>query len=291
MTPLETVKDAALDQAGIRLLIKRDDLTASHLMGNKARKLKYNLQAACTLGHTKLATFGGAYSNHIYATAAAGKIHGFDTFGFIRGEEHLPLNPVLAFATRGGMRLFYIDRDFYRQKNSAVMADYVRQRCGEVYVLPEGGSNALAVKGCMEIVPEIQTQLGSDCDVIAVAMGTGATLAGVIRSLKPTQRALGFSALKNGEFLKRDVVGWLDGEIEADWSICSAYAGNGYAKTTPELLTFIDRFTQRTGIPLDPVYTGKMMFGLYDQIVRGDFARGATLVALHSGGYVPSFGG
>jgi 1-aminocyclopropane-1-carboxylate deaminase len=279
-TPLQEITDVRLESAGVRLFVKRDDLANSPLSGNKARKLKYNLLEARRQNHTRIATFGGAYSNHIRATALAGKLYGFQTFGFIRGEEERALNTVLQFAVACGMQLIPVDRSRYRDKSSAVMKQWIFDICGDCYLLPEGGTNALAVQGCAEIVPE----LDQDFDLICCAVGTGGTLAGIAQSLKPGQRAMGFSALKGGAFLRDDVTQWLEG-AQSNWSICADYSFGGYAKTMPELLAFIADFTARTGVPLDPVYTGKMFFGIYDLIARGTFTRGTTIVAVHSGGY------
>ena len=252
-------------------------------MGNKWRKLKHNLLEARTHNHDTLATFGGAYSNHIYATAAAGQLFGFKTFGFIRGEEHSPLNPVLEFAASCKMKLFYIDREHYREKNLPKMEKFVLETCGRCYILPEGGSNALAVKGCEEIISEIKI----DFDMICCAVGTGATFAGLVRSLKPGQKALGFSALKDGLFLKDEILKWLDAsQAPSSWELNVDYHFGGYAKSQPQLYQFIQDFTARTNIPLDPVYTGKMMFGIYDLMKRQVLKRGSRVVAVHTGGYI-----
>jgi 1-aminocyclopropane-1-carboxylate deaminase len=276
-TPIDRVIDDRLKPHGVELWLKRDDLTRSHVMGNKWRKLKYNLSFAREQGYDRLATFGGAYSNHIYATAAAGHIFGFKTFGFIRGEEHKPLNSVLEFATTCGMELTYIDRSAYRDKHSSGMESYVLERCGSCYILPEGGTNSLAVKGCEEIVQEISI----DYDVMCCACGTGGTLAGLIRAISRPKIVLGFPALKNAEFLINDIrelVGPAS-EYSPQWS---------FAKSKPPLTAFMDKFTSRTGIPLDPIYTGKMLFGIYDLIERRLFKPGTRIVAIHTGGYHPA---
>lgn len=155
-SPLEEVNDEFLREHGVRLLLKRDDLISAEVPGNKWRKLHLNLQAAHEQGRSTLLTFGGAYSNHIRAVAAAGRACGFSTIGVIRGEEHLPLNWSLAYATGQGMRLEYLDRTTYRAKHMSEVIDGLRERFGDFYLLPEGGSNALAVRGCAAIADEIE---------------------------------------------------------------------------------------------------------------------------------------
>jgi 1-aminocyclopropane-1-carboxylate deaminase len=202
-SPLEELRDDRLTSAGLRLFLKRDDLISPDIPGNKWRKLKYNLEAARKQGHQVLLTFGGAYSNHIRATAAAGYYFGFATVGVIRGEEHLPLNPSLDYAIRHGMRLAYLDRAAYREKMSPEVIAMLCRRFGEFYLLPEGGSNADALRGCAEIPGEIDHRF----DLVCCPCGTGGTLAGLAQGLGPGQRALGFSVLKGGEFLGREVSG------------------------------------------------------------------------------------
>lgn len=251
--------------------------------GNKWRKLKYNLEQASILNKNTLLTFGGAWSNHIAATAAAGKRFGFNTIGLIRGESHDILNPTLQFAHDCGMRLEYVDRVTYRNKTSTVFTEELHQRYGEFYLLPEGGSNHLALKGCAEIVTDIDTAF----DVITVACGTGATLAGIVTALNPDQHAIGFAVLKGADFLNKDVGNMLidSGNPSAhNWHIECGYHFAGYAKASPELFAFIRQFNADFGIELDAVYTGKMFFGLFDLISKGAFDRGTRIIAVHTGG-------
>ncbi|WP_239134537.1 1-aminocyclopropane-1-carboxylate deaminase/D-cysteine desulfhydrase [Rugosimonospora africana] len=280
-SPLFELRDDRLERAQVRLLIKRDDLIHPEIPGNKWRKLSYNLSAATNAGHDTLLTFGGAYSNHLRATAAAGYYFGFRTIGVVRGEEHLPLNPSLEYATRRGMRLTYLDRTTYREKQSLTVIEALRREWGRFYLLPEGGSNSLALKGCAEIPEEIDATF----DVICCAVGTGGTLAGIAAGLREGQRAIGFSALKGGDFLADDVARLQSeaGLASANWRIECAYHFGGFAKTTPQLQTFIDTFAERHGIVLDRVYVAKMMFGIFDMIQTGAFPAGATMVAVITG--------
>lgn len=272
-----------LQERGVEVWVKREDLLHPHISGNKWRKLKYNLQEAQRQGHHTLLTFGGAYSNHIAATAAAGQAYGLRTIGIIRGEEHLPLNPTLALATETGMALHYISREKYRLKDEPAFLAALKEQFGQVYFLPEGGTNLLAVKGCTEIVQDIDMAY----DYICCAMGTGGTLAGIVAGLAGQQQVLGFPALKGGDFLKEEVqqlVQAYSGETYTNWQLITDYHFGGYAKAKPELLTFMEQFKQQHGIQLEPIYTGKMLFGLFDLITKGYFEAGSRIVAVHTGG-------
>jgi 1-aminocyclopropane-1-carboxylate deaminase len=279
---MQELHDERLARTGVRLLLKRDDLINPDVPGNKWRKLKYNLAEAERSGHRTLLTFGGAYSNHIRATAAAGERFGFSTIGVIRGEEHLPLNDSLAYAVRHGMRLTYLDRGTYRQQHDPAVIARLRQAFGRFYLVPEGGSNGLGVRGCAEI----STEVPDDFDVICCPCGTGGTLAGIALRLPSGQRALGFSVLKNGGFLVDEVIRLqreAAGREVGCWDIELGYHFGGYAKTTPELTAFIADFQRRHGLALDRVYVAKMMYGIIDLSRSGFFASGSTVIAVITG--------
>jgi 1-aminocyclopropane-1-carboxylate deaminase len=281
-SPVAELRDDRLTLAGVRLYLKRDDLISPDIPGNKWRKLKYNLQAAREQGQRTLLTFGGAYSNHIRATAAAGHYFGFETIGVIRGEQHLPLNPTLEYAVRHGMRLTYLDRATYRDKMSPGVIDALRGRFGGFCLLPEGGSNAAALRGCAEVPGEIGERFG----VICCPAGTGGTLAGIAHGLQAGQRALGFSVLNGGRFLGRDVAGLQReafGASSGNWSVEYGFHFGGYARRQPELDRFIADFQSRHNLVLDWVYTAKMMYGIFALADRGAFAPGTTVVAVVTG--------
>ncbi|GAB2479859.1 pyridoxal-phosphate dependent enzyme [Promicromonospora xylanilytica] len=281
-SPVEVLDDQRLAAAGVRLLLKRDDLIHPDLPGNKWRKLKYNLAAAQSAGAARLLTFGGAYSNHIRAVAAAGALFGFETVGVVRGEAHDPLNASLRFAADHGMRLTYLDRQTYRRKTDPDVIDRLHDRFGDFYLVPEGGSNALAVRGCAELVGEISDGF----DVICCGVGTGGTLAGIAAGLAPGQRAVGFSSLKGGDFLSDDVAALQRaalGEATGSWGIETGYHFGGYARSKPELVAFIDDFESRHGLRLDRVYVAKMMYGIYDLAARGVLPAGTRIVAVITG--------
>ncbi|MDP6921550.1 MAG: pyridoxal-phosphate dependent enzyme [Lutibacter sp.] len=281
---VQPVALSEIRDCGVSLAIKREDELHPVISGNKYRKLAYNLEEAARLQQTTLLTFGGAYSNHIAAVAGAGATFGFKTIGLIRGDELAadPVglsksNPTLAFASEQGMTCRFVSRSVYRQKTSRQFISGLRKELGDFYLVPEGGTNRLAVKGCEEILSEADAQYG----VICAAVGTGGTLSGIINSLQPGQRALGFPALK-GDFLTAEIQSYV--QTTDNWCLQTGYHFGGFAKISKELVTFINAFKQETGIPLDPVYTGKMMFGLVDLIKKGAFAKGTRILAIHTGG-------
>jgi 1-aminocyclopropane-1-carboxylate deaminase len=280
-SPLVELHDDRLIRSGIRVYLKRDDLIHPEVPGNKWRKLKYNLAAASDYGYGRLLTFGGAFSNHIRATAAAGQYVGFETIGVIRGEEHLPLNESLAYAVSQGMRLTYLDRETYRRKTDPDVLTVLLDEFGPCYVLPEGGSNGLAVRGCAELPAEVDIEF----DVICCATGTGGTLAGIAAGLQHDQQhALGFAVLKGGQFLDTEVrrLQTEYGTVTDNWSIDYDFHFGGYAKRKPELDAFIAEFKERHGIILDWVYEAKMLYGLFARIAEGAFPGDTTIVGVLS---------
>jgi 1-aminocyclopropane-1-carboxylate deaminase len=257
-SPLVEVHDELLQAREVRLYLKRDDLIHPDLNGNKWRKLKYNLEAARFTGASTLLTFGGAYSNNIRAVAAAGRYFDFRTIGIIRGEEHLPLNDSLAYAENNGMLLKYMDRTTYRRKSELQVVEQLHGEYGEFYLIPEGGSNSLALRGCVELVEEIEINF----DVICCSCGTGGTLAGIAGALRADQQALGFAVLKGASFLNDDVSAFQEstfGHATSNWSIEQGFHFGGYARKNDDLEKFISSFEARHGIPLEWVYEAKMM--------------------------------
>ena len=262
----------------IKLTIKREDMLHPYISGNKLRKLKYNVLQAKKEHRDTLLTFGGAYSNHIAATAAAGKEYGLKTIGIIRGEElqhKIKDNPTLLFAQNNGMEFKFISRDQYREKDRRDFIQLLQDQFGDFYLMPEGGTNALAVKGCEEIL----TENDSVFTHVACAVGTGGTIAGLINSALPHQKVLGFPALKAD--LSDDIFKFAR---PGNWELINDYHFGGYAKVSSALIEFINNFKDTTGIPLDPVYTGKMIFGVIDLIDKGYFNADATILAIHTGG-------
>jgi 1-aminocyclopropane-1-carboxylate deaminase/D-cysteine desulfhydrase-like pyridoxal-dependent ACC family enzyme len=282
-SPVQEIRDDLFTEKNVRLFIKRDDLLHDQISGNKIRKLKYNLLQAHSEGHHTLLTFGGAYSNHIYAVAAAGEIYGFKTIGVIRGEPYPDLNPTLEFAISKGMHLHYISRAKYRNKYFAGSVSKLKDMFGQFYMIPEGGTNSLALKGCTEIIDEIDIPY----DFITSCCGTGGTLAGIIAGLNGNHHAVGFPVLKGGEYLRKEIQDYIkkyNEKVYLNWHLVTDYHFGGYAKYSKELVEFINEFKRRQGIPLDPIYTGKMMSGLYDLISKDVFKKGSRIIAVHTGG-------
>ncbi|MGB5363889.1 MAG: pyridoxal-phosphate dependent enzyme [Aureibaculum sp.] len=264
----------------VEITIKREDKIHPYISGNKYRKIKYNLIAAKEQGYTTLLTFGGAFSNHIAATAATGCEFGFKTIGIIRGDEldqKINENPTLAYALKSGMYLKFISRTLYREKNETLFLEKLKQEFGSFYLLPEGGTNELAIKGCKEIL----TKDDEFFDYICVSVGTGGTIAGLINSALDHQKVLGFPALK-GDFLNNEIKKYI--KSIKDWKLINDYHFGGYGKINSDLITFINKFKKETEIPLDPVYTGKMMYGIIDMIKNDYFKSNSKILIIHTGG-------
>jgi 1-aminocyclopropane-1-carboxylate deaminase len=274
-SPLQQIIDPILKDFPVKLYIKRDDLIHPEITGNKWRKLKYNLIEAREKGYNRLMTFGGAFSNHIYATSAAGKEFGFETTGLIRGEELTPIsNEILMFSKINGMDLIFMPRLNYGFKDKIS-----RQYKDDFYVIPEGGSNEFCIKGVVEMMDEIYDEITPD--YVCVAAGTGGTLAGIATGLRGETEALGFAVLKDKGLLYPAVARLTDAEFD----VTTEYIFNNYGKTTPELMEFIMEFEKRNpDIKLEQVYTGKMMYGVYDMIKQGKFKENSTICVIHTGG-------
>ena len=273
-----------LEEKKIELFIKREDEIHPFVSGNKFRKLKYNLQEAKKLKKPALLTFGGAYSNHVVATAIAGKMAGFKTFAIIRGDELannltqiLKDNATLREAHENGMKFQFVSRELYRQKSSFGFIEKMKNKWGDFYLIPEGGTNEFAVNGCKEIL----TPEDASFDFVCSAVGTGGTISGLIKSIKKNQKVIGFPALKGG-FISEEIKKYAIKTKK--WSLSKDYHFGGYAKFDEELISFINDFKSQTGVLLDPVYTGKMMFGILDLIKKDKFEEGTKILAIHTGG-------
>ncbi|MEU5767024.1 pyridoxal-phosphate dependent enzyme [Streptomyces asoensis] len=285
-SPLREVSDDRFAGHGVRLLLKRDDLIHPELIGNKWRKLAPNLERAA--GRTLL-TFGGAYSNHLRATAAAGRLLGLPTVGVVRGDELAgrPLNPSLARCAADGMRLHFVDRTTYRRKTETDVLGTLLEQVGapDAYVVPEGGSNAAAVRGCRALGEELRGRT----DVVALACGTGGTLAGLAAGLDPGQLALGIPVLKGG-FLG-DAIEALQGEAfggrRGEWRLDERFHFGGYARVTPALEAFASDFERRHGVPVERLYVAKSLYGLAALAEEGAFPRGTTVTAVITGRPLP----
>jgi len=264
---------------GIKLYIKREDLIHPHISGNKYRKLKYNLIKAKEVGHKVLLSFGGAYSNHIAALSYSGKINGFKTIGIIRGDElsnQISTNTTLQFAQNNGMKLVFVSREEYRRKSASDYLNTLQNKLGAFYAIPEGGTNSFAVKGCEEILDSEDVNY----DYICCSVGTGGTISGLINSAQLHQKIIGFPALK-GSFLTKEIRKFAQ---RNNWELITDYHFGGYAKINQELVSFINNFRVVHNIPLDPIYTGKMVYGIVDLIRKGYFEENSKILAVHTGG-------
>ncbi|PWA06237.1 1-aminocyclopropane-1-carboxylate deaminase/D-cysteine desulfhydrase [Flavobacterium psychrotolerans] len=265
--------------SNVTLYIKREDLIHPIVSGNKYRKLKYNLLQAKEEHQTQLLTFGGAFSNHIAAVAFAAQENGFESIGVIRGEElreKIDENPTLRFAQNCGMKFEFVSREVYRFKSETEFLEKLKLKHGTFYYLPEGGTNSLAIKGCEEILIEQDKMF----DYICCAVGTGGTITGIINSSQSHQKVLGFPALK-GDFLINEIRNFAKNNR---WELIPDYNFGGYGKVDKELIEFINSFYEKSKIPLDPIYTGKMLFGVMDLIKNNYFPEGSKILVVHTGG-------
>lgn len=283
-TTNQQIKLPVLEEKEVELFIKREDEIHPFVSGNKFRKLKYNLIEAKKLKKKSLLTFGGAYSNHIVATAVAGKKEGFKTFGVIRGEElsknlesTLKNNATLREAHENGMKLHFITREEYRQKATFGFIEKLKNKWGDFYLIPEGGTNCLAVNGCEEILTKEDIQFNYIC----TAVGTGGTIAGLINAANKKQKILGFPALR-AYSLPDEIKKYTT--TNANWKLEKKYHFGGYGKYNDDLIRFINQFKQQTSIPLDPIYTGKMMYGVLDLVEKNHFEKGSKVLIIHTGG-------
>lgn len=275
---------SVLKDKKVSLFLKREDKIHPFVSGNKYRKLKYNIEKARQQQQQTLLTFGGAFSNHIVATAVAGKMNGFKTIGVIRGDElaknlesTLANNTSLREAHKNGMEFLFVSRADYQLKTTPNFIANLKTQFGDFYVIPEGGTNKLAIQGCEEIL----TQEDGNFNYICCAVGTGGTIAGLINAKKTHQTVLGFPALK-GNFLENEIAPFL--KTTKNWSLQTDYHFGGYAKINTKLIEFINQFTQQTGILLDPIYTGKMVYGIVDLIQQDFFPENSKILVIHTGG-------
>lgn len=296
--PLQCLDVCTFNGNKATIWVKRDDLIHPTVQGNKWRKLKYNLENAQNQGSKTLLTFGGAFSNHLYAVAAAGQLFDFQTIAIVRGEKTLPLNPTLQFAQSAGMQLHFVNRSDYRMLSNQSLEfilNFINLSLSKVYLLPEGGTNDLALRGCSEIIAEIKTQLDFTPDVYAVAVGTGGTFAGMLSGMTDTDthcKAIGYAVLK-GNFLEQTVQNLLNQQKvqpTCAWTIENAYHLGGYAKINLELLQFKENFEQQYGFELDYVYTSKLFYGIFQDLQHGKFPPNSHIVAIHTGGLQGNLG-
>lgn len=283
-TPVVEIRHPLIEKNGIQLFVKREDLNHRFISGNKWWKLKYNLQAAAEAGYKRLLTFGGAYSNHIYATAAACREYGLDSVGVVRGEGQPTLSPTLAFARSQGMHLHFVTRSEYRQKTDPAFLSTLEERFGKCFVVPEGGTNIHGIHGAEDFVDEIRSL---PFDTIFVPVGTGGTICGIIAGLDGRKEIVGVPVLKPGDFLRQEIASYLQMYCNnqfSNWSLLTDYHHGGYAKISSELVAFMGMMRTECNLPLDHVYTGKLLFAVFREIEKLVYKRGTTILAVHTGG-------
>lgn len=278
-TAIVQLKHSIFEQAGVQLLVKREDQNHPLVSGNKWWKLKYNLEETARQGQETLLTFGGAYSNHLCDTAASAQQLKLRSIGVVRGEKIVPLNPTLQFAVNCGMNLHFVSREMYKRKTEDEFMTTLHEQWGDFYLIPEGGTNDLAVKGCAEFAGQLISE--ASFDYLCLPVGTGGTMAGLINGFGGKKKVIGFPALKGARFLEDEIKKF---STQTDWQLVYDYHFGGYAKSNVVLLDFIRWAQNQFNLPLDYVYTGKMMFGVFDLIKKGFFPAGARILAIHTGG-------
>ncbi len=278
---LQAVELPVLRDRGIQLRVLREDLHHHPAAGNKWHKLRYNLEAATEQGHDGVLSFGGAWSNHILALAASARRRGLESIGIIRGEAEYAANPLLSEARAQGMRLHFVDRAEYRKRHDPAWQQALGARFGHPYLIPEGGSNALGARGCQALGEQLLTETRGDFDILCCAVGSGGTLAGLGRALLPARRAVGYAVVKDTSLPRRIADLLPDGALQPELKDA---ARRGYGRSDTELTIFVEAFIRQTGIPIEPVYTGKLFMRLLEDIGQGKYPPGSRLIVLHSGG-------
>ncbi len=277
--PLQELNLPTAQAANVKVVVRREDFNHPLISGNKWWKLKYNLVGALHQKHDRVLTFGGAYSNHIYATAAACQALGLKSIGVIRGEKVLPLNSTLAFAENCGMELHFISRDDYRIKSVQEFQSKLEKKLGRCYIIPEGGTNIQAVQGTEELG---RLLLKVEFDYLCLPIGTGGTMAGIIKAFEGRRKIIGIPVLKHAGFLRDEIQSLLPHHLD-NWQLLLDYHHGGYAKTNQGLELYLKEITQY-GIPTEHVYTGKLFWAVDDLLRKGFFESGRTVLVLHTGG-------
>jgi len=289
---LQEISHPLLTEKRLTVTVKRDDLLHTHISGNKWRKLKFNLIEARKQGINHILSFGGAYSNHIHALAAAGHHFGFKTSAIIRGEPHYANNPTLTQAQKWGMKLYFVSRKEYRQRDEKQYKQQLQIRYPDALILPEGGTNDLALKGVTELCDELKIQCNKKISHIVTATASGGTLAGLIAGFSDNKehnnvKVTGIAVLKQANYLIDNINILLrQAKINAPicWNLQTQFHGGGYAKVSQPLNDFCEQFEEQTQIPIEPIYTGKMFYALFELIKMDYFNPGDNIIALHTGG-------
>ena len=285
LSELQTIHHPLFQQHQLSVQIKRDDLIDPIVSGNKWRKLKYNLRHVKAKGYKGIISFGGAYSNHIHALAYACFQHSINAIGIIRGEDHYAENFTLSQAKKWRMNLHFVDRMTYRQRDNSEYLQYLAKQYPDHFIIPEGGSNALALEGVAEVCAELNQQ--TQYDTLITPVGSAGTISGLISGDKNQHNILGIAVLKQQGYLETEVKNLLKASnhhLTGNWQILNNYHDGGYAKFTPENLKILQDFSTKTDVPFEPIYSGKMVLALLDLIRTGYFKPHHRIVLLHTGG-------
>lgn len=263
--------------------VLRLDLIDEITGGNKLFKLKYNLEEAKKAGLPVL-TFGGAFSNHIIATAKACSLNRISCMGIIRGEKPVELNHVLKTAEEFGMKLNFVSREEYRSRGEIEYQNELQKLFGQHLIIPEGGGNVLGVKGCAEILKPIEEEF----DFIFTPVGSGGTLAGLALSAPAKTKVIGIAVLKGENYLEQSVKDLIGRKHSAHWSVNHQYHLGGYAKWNNELMEFLNKFKSVHDLKLEPIYSGKLFFAVSDLLKNNFFPLDSKVLCLQTGGLFSS---
>ncbi|GAA5219003.1 1-aminocyclopropane-1-carboxylate deaminase/D-cysteine desulfhydrase [Corallincola platygyrae] len=284
-SPLQELSLPVCRRHNVRLFIKRDDLLHPQISGNKWRKLKFTLLKAASESREQIVSFGGAFSNHIAALAAAGSAYGFKTTGIIRGEAD-PDNPTLRWAQQQGMELKFVDRSIYRQRHDSEYLTKLHSEFPKALIVPEGGTSKDALAGVGELLDEIHAQMDMPIDSLVTAVGSGGTLAGLIAKDQSNLQLLGVPVVKDAS-LESKIRGLLEGierENDENWKLMIEPSWGGYGKVPAHLATELNSLAEQLEVPLEPVYTGKAFLTMLAAIESQTIPSGSRVVFLHTGG-------
>jgi 1-aminocyclopropane-1-carboxylate deaminase len=284
---LPELRAAKIDLKILRLDLYKNPFDNSTASGNKYFKLKYNLSYARAAGFRNVLSFGGIWSNHLHALAEEAAAHGMRSIGIVRSDEHLPTSAMLEDAKRFGMMICPLSSSEYRRRHDPEFMQELSQRFDNAYVIPEGGSNLRGAEGCRDIVAWLSRIVGESYDVVAMPVGSGGTLAGVASALPSGRRAIGYSVVRDSHLPDR--VAALLAQLSANqrdnnWLLRDACQTGQYGQCNRELAKFVLDFSARTGIPVEPTYSGKLFYELMRDIEAGYFAEGTRIIAFHTGG-------
>ncbi|RXE95831.1 1-aminocyclopropane-1-carboxylate deaminase/D-cysteine desulfhydrase [Pseudoalteromonas phenolica O-BC30] len=278
--PFKKLSTHYLNKKKIKLSIKRDDLLHPVISGNKWRKLKYNLINMKSKGYDSFVTFGGAFSNHLYASAMACKTFNLTGHAIIRGPEIDESNPTIKMARACGMNLYAVNRKTYRSRHAPAYLQTLQTEFPNSFIIPEGGTNHAALRGVAELAASLPQS-----DYVICATGSGGTVAGLAKGCTHNTQVIGIAVLKQAEYLNQEIAQLLTSTHSgAPWQLLTNHHYGGYGKFTDDVWAFCQFMHQAYKLPLEPVYTGKMLFAVWQLISQDYFPQGSRITAIHTGG-------